>query len=105
MCLCVCLCVHSNHSHTLRIRKTSGTLSVAGRIAYVPQTAWIQNRTLRDNILFGSEFVADKYQRVLKSCALEPDVKQLSAGDQTEIGDRGINLRSFLFGGLSFIAL
>ena len=59
-----------------------------GSIAYVPQEAWIQNLTLRDNILFGKRMDKKKYQRVLSSCALLPDLEILQAGDMTEIGEK-----------------
>ena len=61
-------------------------------MAYVAQTAWIQNSTLRNNILFGQPFDDSRYDAVLDACALKPDLQVLPAGDQTEIGERGINL-------------
>ena len=54
----------------------------------MPQEAWIQNATLRDNILFGLPHSEVKYQGIVEACALEPDLKILSAGDQTEIGEK-----------------
>ncbi|XP_027527984.1 canalicular multispecific organic anion transporter 1 [Neopelma chrysocephalum] len=69
-----------------------GHINIQGSLAYVPQQAWIQNATLKDNILFGSELDEARYQQVLKACALLPDLKLLPAGDQTEIGEKGINL-------------
>src|SRR5262249_2847466 len=48
--------------------------------------------SLRDNVLFGSEYDADKYERVIQACALRPDLDMLPAGDATEIGEKGINL-------------
>ncbi|KAJ1727226.1 hypothetical protein LPJ61_004688, partial [Coemansia biformis] len=72
--------------------KCSGTVSVCGTIAYVPQQAWIMNATLRDNILFGNRFDQEFYDRVVSACALGPDMEMLPAGDQTEIGEKGINL-------------
>ena len=72
--------------------KRSGTVTVRGTIAYVPQTAWIMNSTLRENIVFGKVFDGELYQSVLEACGLIPDLKTLVAGDQTEIGERGINL-------------
>uniref|UniRef100_A0A8B9GBF2 Canalicular multispecific organic anion transporter 1 n=1 Tax=Amazona collaria TaxID=241587 RepID=A0A8B9GBF2_9PSIT len=68
------------------------SLSFQGSLAYVPQQAWIQNATLKDNILFGSELDEARYQQVIKACALLPDLELLPAGDQTEIGEKGINL-------------
>ncbi|KAG0215333.1 hypothetical protein BGX28_000073 [Mortierella sp. GBA30] len=72
--------------------KTQGSIHVRGRVAYVPQQAWILNATLRENILFGSVFDQERYRHVLDVCGLEPDLAMLPAGDQTEIGERGINL-------------
>ncbi|KAG0358621.1 hypothetical protein BGZ54_010349 [Gamsiella multidivaricata] len=72
--------------------KVQGHIKTIGRIAYVPQQAWILNATLRENILFGKDFDHDRYYRVLRACGLEPDVEMLPAGDLTEIGERGINL-------------
>uniref|UniRef100_A0A8D2NVG1 Canalicular multispecific organic anion transporter 1 n=1 Tax=Zosterops lateralis melanops TaxID=1220523 RepID=A0A8D2NVG1_ZOSLA len=69
-----------------------GHINIQGSVAYVPQQAWIQNATLRDNILFGSELDEARYQEVIKACALLPDLELLPAGDQTEIGEKGINL-------------
>nr|KAG5699775.1 hypothetical protein BaRGS_013495 [Batillaria attramentaria] len=65
---------------------------IQGSIAYVPQQAWIQNATVRDNILFGKPFSRSKYKRVLETCELERDLTILEAGDMTEIGEKGINL-------------
>ena len=77
-----------------------------GSISYVAQQAWIQNMTVglissirskssscdqvRENILFGSEYNAEKYKAVLEACALAADLKILPAGDQTEIGENGV---------------
>ncbi|KAI8125132.1 Multidrug resistance-associated protein 1 [Lucilia cuprina] len=65
---------------------------ISGSIAYVPQQAWIQNATLRENILFGKEYDRKRYNRVIDACALRADIDMLSAGDKTEIGEKGINL-------------
>lgn len=54
----------------------------------MPQQAWIQNATLRDNILFGSPYEEERFQDVLRTCALEPDLKLLPGGDLTEIGEK-----------------
>jgi len=54
----------------------------------VAQQAWIQNATVRSNILFGKEFDQEKYDAVLEACALLPDFEILPAGDQTEIGEK-----------------
>ena len=65
---------------------------INGSIAYVCQTPFIQNNTLKNNILFFHEFNAEKYNKVLKISELLPDLEILKGGDMTEIGERGINL-------------
>uniref|UniRef100_A0A665WWK1 ATP-binding cassette, sub-family C (CFTR/MRP), member 3 n=1 Tax=Echeneis naucrates TaxID=173247 RepID=A0A665WWK1_ECHNA len=72
--------------------KLEGEVSIRGSVAYVPQQAWIQNATLRDNILFGKPYNEQKYRCVLEACALTPDLEVLPGGDMTEIGEKGINL-------------
>ncbi|KAK4475161.1 hypothetical protein MN116_002245 [Schistosoma mekongi] len=83
--------------------KRSGKISVKGSIAYVSQTAWIQQQSLRENIRFirstdiQSNPVAEQiedlwYKNVISACALETDIAHLPAGDKTEIGEKGVNL-------------
>jgi ATP-binding cassette, subfamily C (CFTR/MRP), member 1 len=48
--------------------------------------------TLRDNILFGKEYDPERYEKVIDACAMRPDLEMLSAGDLTEIGEKGANL-------------
>jgi len=74
------------------MHKFKGTINIDGAVAYVPQQAWILNTTLRNNILFGKEYNEGFYNQVLTACALKPDIEILPAGDQTEIGEKGINL-------------
>ncbi|XP_075949230.1 ATP-binding cassette sub-family C member 3 isoform X1 [Anarhichas minor] len=74
------------------VEKLEGEVSIRGSVAYVPQQAWIQNATLRDNILFGRPYNEPKYCCVLEACALTPDLEVLPGGDMTEIGEKGINL-------------
>lgn len=66
-------------------------------IGYVPQQAWIQNRTLRANVLFDSPMDEEHYGQVLEACALEDDLKLLVAGDLTEIGEKVAAYRIFYF--------
>lgn len=61
-------------------------------VAYTDQVPWIQNMTLRKNILFGQHYDMQWYQEVIYACAMIPDFNQLSAADKTEIGEKGINL-------------
>lgn len=72
--------------------KAFGEITVRGSIAYVPQQPWIMNATLRENILFGLRFDPVFYDQVLEACSLKIDMQMLTHGDQTEIGERGINL-------------
>lgn len=61
-------------------------------IAYVAQTAWLENKTIQENILFGSPLVEERYKDTLSACGLTADLNVLEDGDQTEIGEKGINL-------------
>ncbi|XP_046664343.1 multidrug resistance-associated protein 1-like [Homalodisca vitripennis] len=72
--------------------KVSGYVNTKGRIAYVPQQAWIQNTTVKENILFGSNYESKKYSHTVEACALRQDLDMLPGGDSTEIGEKGINL-------------
>ncbi|XP_065203949.1 multidrug resistance-associated protein 1-like [Planococcus citri] len=72
--------------------KITGTVNTKGTIAYVPQEAWIQNTTVKNNITFGQTVKGRHYDRVLEACALKPDLKTLPGGDLTEIGVKGVNL-------------
>nr|XP_043637374.1 ABC transporter C family member 14-like [Erigeron canadensis]XP_043637375.1 ABC transporter C family member 14-like [Erigeron canadensis] len=74
------------------MNKISGKVKVSGSTAYVAQTAWIQNSTIQENILFGSPMDRHKYKNVIRTCCLEKDLEMMEFGDQTEIGERGINL-------------
>ena len=70
------------------MQKTSGRIFVDGSLCYAPQQAWIQNMSLRENVLFGSPFDEERYNRVIEACALLPDLAVLPAGDSTEIGEK-----------------
>ena len=74
------------------MRKTQGKVTMGASRAFCPQYAWIQNATVKDNILFGRKMDRDWYDRVVDACALRPDLEILPAGDLTEIGERGITL-------------
>lgn len=63
----------------------------------MPQQAWIQNATLKDNILFGQALNEEKYQNALEACALKTDLEVLPGGDQTEIGEKVMFLDRFFF--------
>ncbi|CAO3587547.1 unnamed protein product [Absidia cylindrospora] len=74
---------------SLRDHQLGGSLS---GIAYVAQTAWLQNCSIRDNILFGLEFDEARYAKVLYMTALTKDLDMLEFGDETEVGESGISL-------------
>lgn len=61
-------------------------------LGYVPQQPWIQNKTLCENVLFDKPKNPSFYERTLEACAMKPDLALLTQGDQTEIGEKGINL-------------
>ena len=67
-------------------------VTVDGSVAYVAQQAWIQNATVKSNVLFHRPLDGTRYKRVLEACALVSDLEILQAGDETEIGEKGINL-------------
>ncbi|KAL5700039.1 Canalicular multispecific organic anion transporter 2 [Ranunculus cassubicifolius] len=97
MRVAVCGTVGSGKSSLLscilgEVPKVSGTVKVCGRKAYVAQSPWIQSGTIQENILFGKEMDRERYERVLEACSLSKDLEILSFGDQTVIGERGINL-------------
>ncbi|KAK0453030.1 multidrug resistance-associated ABC transporter [Armillaria borealis] len=74
------------------MRRVKGEVIFGGSVAYSPQAAWIRNATLRENILFGQELDEDRLQEVISACSLERDLTMLPHGEETEIGEKGINL-------------
>uniref|UniRef100_A0AAX7V4A9 ATP-binding cassette, sub-family C (CFTR/MRP), member 9 n=1 Tax=Astatotilapia calliptera TaxID=8154 RepID=A0AAX7V4A9_ASTCA len=78
------LCDNSaNHRATVKNRNS---------VAYAAQKSWLLNATVEENITFGSPFNKQRYKAVIDACSLQPDIDLLPFGDQTEIGERGINL-------------
>ncbi|XP_007942203.1 ATP-binding cassette sub-family C member 4 [Orycteropus afer afer] len=69
-----------------------GLVNVQGRIAYVSQQPWVFSGTVRSNILFGKKYEKERYEKVIKACALKKDLQLLEDGDLTVIGDRGATL-------------
>ncbi|KAH9331195.1 hypothetical protein KI387_003303, partial [Taxus chinensis] len=97
MKVAICGSVGSGKSSLLagilgEIPKLAGIVKIRGTKAYVPQTPWIQTGKIEDNILFGKMMDRSNYENVLEACALNKDLHLFSHGDQTEIGERGINL-------------
>ncbi|ODQ61918.1 hypothetical protein WICANDRAFT_82082 [Wickerhamomyces anomalus NRRL Y-366-8] len=73
------------------MKKTSGDVGVSGS-ALLCGAPWIQNATIKENILFGTQYDSDRYRNTIKACAFDSDIKELPAGDMTEIGERGVTL-------------
>ncbi|KAK9802963.1 hypothetical protein WJX72_012534 [[Myrmecia] bisecta] len=65
---------------------------IRGKVAYVPQSAFIFNATIRENILFGLPFEEDRYRHAVQAASLGPDLVHMPAGDLTELGERGVNV-------------
>uniref|UniRef100_A0A8D0CA09 ATP binding cassette subfamily C member 8 n=1 Tax=Salvator merianae TaxID=96440 RepID=A0A8D0CA09_SALMN len=63
-----------------------------GSVAYASQKPWLLNATVEENIIFDSPFNTQRYKAVIDACSLQPDIDILPHGDQTQIGERGINL-------------
>ena len=77
---------------TKSIFKIKGELKKNGKIAYIPQTSFLINETIKENILFGKNLEKEKLKKIIQICELEEDLKILIGGLETEIGERGINL-------------
>ncbi|KAL8891556.1 MAG: hypothetical protein Q9215_001420 [Flavoplaca cf. flavocitrina] len=80
----------SLHRHDHKANKSNWVIKAA--VAFVAQIPWIENATIKDNILFGLPFDKERYGKVLSSCALTKDLAMLPDGELTEIGANGINL-------------
>ncbi|KAI3804729.1 hypothetical protein L1987_26492 [Smallanthus sonchifolius] len=97
MWVAVCGTVGSGKSSLLscilgEVSKISGSVKVKGSKAYVSQSPWIQSGKIEDNILFGREMDRERFEKVLEACSLKKDLEVFLFGDQTVIGERGINL-------------
>lgn len=73
-------------------RATSANWIIDSAIAYVAQIPWIENATIKDNILFGLPYNEERYRKVLFACALTKDLEMLPDGELTDIGANGVNL-------------
>ena len=72
--------------------RLAGRVVTRGSFSMCLQEPWIQNLSLRENVLFGAAYDGAWYARVLSACSLDADLSALPAGDSTEIGERGVNL-------------
>ncbi|GMH99837.1 hypothetical protein TrLO_g747 [Triparma laevis f. longispina] len=73
-------------------RSLTGSVSLPSHVSYVSQKSFIMNDTLRNNITFSKPYDPERYQDAIYKCALTHDLTVLPSGDQTEIGEKGINL-------------
>ncbi|KAM0755919.1 ATP-dependent bile acid permease [Meredithblackwellia eburnea MCA 4105] len=94
--ICIVGSVGSGKSSLLQaligeMKRLDGEVIFGGTTSYFPQSPWVQNATLRDNILFGQPYDEFKFDGVISACALEPDIAILPNGLDTEIGEKGIN--------------
>ncbi|KAA8907557.1 P-loop containing nucleoside triphosphate hydrolase protein [Sphaerosporella brunnea] len=76
----------------MRLLKGEINLPRKSGIAFAAQAPWLQCDTVRNNILFGTEYSEQRYQKVVEACALAADFEAFDAGDETEIGERGVSL-------------
>ncbi|KAJ7236948.1 P-loop containing nucleoside triphosphate hydrolase protein [Mycena rebaudengoi] len=61
-------------------------------VAYAAQESWVLNETIKDNIIFDTPLDEERYKKVIYQCALEQDLSLFQAGDQTEVGEKGLTL-------------
>lgn len=72
--------------------KQGGNVTRPSDVAFSSQTAWLQNASLKNNILFTSEYEEVRYKRVIEACCLPIDLAELENGDETEVGENGTAL-------------
>lgn len=73
-------------------RISGSSIKINGSKAFVPQSAWIQTGTVRDNVLFGKEMYKARYDDIVKRCALKRDIEMWADGDLNLVGERGMSL-------------
>lgn len=74
------------------LEQSHGELQVNGSTSYASQEAWLFSGTVRNNILFGQPYDKERYNEVVRVCALSKDFQQFNYGDRTLVGDRGTAL-------------
>ncbi|TWW75636.1 ATP-binding cassette sub-family C member 8 [Takifugu flavidus] len=80
------------NSPTDREAAGDGDIRQRSAVAYASQKPWLLNATVEENITFELPMIKPRYKAVIEACSLQPDIDILPQGDQTEIGERGINL-------------
>lgn len=81
-----------NNLLVLNKPKAKGNLQISGKVSFVSQNSWILNDTIEQNILFFKSMDREKYNKILSICQLKQDLQIFQKGDQTEIGEKGVNL-------------
>lgn len=76
------------------MRRTKGSVKFGGSVGYCPQSAWIQNATVRENICFGRPFDENRYWDAIRDSCLGPDLEMLPNGDLTEVGEKASSFYS-----------
>ncbi|KZV99859.1 hypothetical protein EXIGLDRAFT_668146 [Exidia glandulosa HHB12029] len=74
------------------VHRVDPVTGLSESISYCAQHPWLESKTIRENIVFGSPFDRERYDAVLNACVLIQDINQFEDGDATEIGDKGIVL-------------
>ena len=81
-----------NNLAILNKKNSEGNIQLSGKVSFVSQNSWILNDTIEQNILFFKPMDREKYNKIISICQLEPDLLIFPQGDQTEIGEKGVNL-------------
>ena len=81
-----------NNLLVLNKPKAKGNIQLSGKVSFVSQNSWILNDTIEQNILFFKSMDREKYNKILSICQLKQDLQIFQKGDQTEIGEKGVNL-------------
>ena len=81
-----------NNLAVLNKKELGGNIQLSGKVSFVSQDSWILNDTIEQNILFFKPMNREKYNKVISICQLAPDLLIFPQGDQTEIGEKGVNL-------------
>ena len=77
---------------TNELKASSGSVKTTGSVSYSAQQPWVFPSTIRQNILFGRQYDADKYAKVLEAAALIEDLERLPHGDKSLVGEKGVTL-------------
>ncbi|KAK4054059.1 hypothetical protein OIO90_003704 [Microbotryomycetes sp. JL221] len=62
------------------------------KTSFAAQAPWLQDDSVRANILFGNEWNEDRYYETLFACALESDIEGFPDGDETRVGEKGLSM-------------